>query len=51
MTQSHHGWQAMVGEGMQRAADIAYAGKNSAATLDHRGQIKHAILAEMEKLK
>ena len=38
-------------EGMQRAADIAYAGKNSAATSDHRGQIKHAILAEMETLK
>ena len=38
-------------EGMQRAADIAYAGKNSAATSDHRGQIKRAIIADMEKLK
>lgn len=40
-----------VREGMQRAADIAYAGKNSAATSDHRGQIKRTILAEMETLK
>ena len=40
-----------VREGMQRAADIAYAGKNSTATSDHRGQIKRAILADMEKLK
>ena len=40
-----------VREGMQRAADIAYAGKNSTATSYHRGQIKRAILADMEKLK
>ena len=40
-----------VREGMQRAADIAYAGKNSTATFDHRGQIKRAILADMETLK
>ena len=36
-----------VREGMQRAADIAYAGKNSTATSYHRGQIKRAILADM----
>ena len=40
-----------VREGMQRAADIAYAGKNSTATSYHRGQIKRTILADMETLK